>query len=562
MEQTIALKPKPKASASASASASSSSSGGGVQPPRGGDPSASQIVSVPANNKPRIPNANVAVLDIADRSGQNATKKPKTKSFKTRTGCKECKRRKVKCDEGKPICNRCKAVGLTCHFPLSQSVSFNTAATAVATTRAAPQSDTRILAKPTYILSLFKDQTQYDMFSTFLWSNEQGTTLPHNTLATITPQLAHEDAAVRETCCALGGAVNAFTQPTIDSVAADKAHQLSLQYYTRTVRAVTTATSTLRALRSVTHVALVFLTYDILRGDMHAAVLHHDHAARLFEAYLSKRSAQEGVSLSDLVFDDYENALFDMIQRLSTYPWALRLGITGDTDEFLAAKRCLGRHRYSIDKMPSSFHDLDQALRWWDVAQHHLAHHLFDDDKETTKATWERAFSVLSSWHNGFVLLYRYTQQRKNEEPHSYVTASVFEALYLECLSSLHLQLNTDAKVLPDAKPVYREIIATTHRILGELKGSQANFRFMDNNVMKPLFVVLFKCSDPEIREGVKQVLQHGVAKFGSACLAGIVLGMMHMKSEHVPQILRNVERAVGWHLTSVGCGPGVITAV
>uniref|UniRef100_A0A0D2YJC5 Uncharacterized protein n=1 Tax=Fusarium oxysporum (strain Fo5176) TaxID=660025 RepID=A0A0D2YJC5_FUSOF len=34
------------------------------------------------------------------------------------------------------------------------------------------------------------------MFSTFLWSNEQGTTLPHNTLATITPQLAHEDAAV------------------------------------------------------------------------------------------------------------------------------------------------------------------------------------------------------------------------------------------------------------------------------------------------------------------------------------------------------------------------------
>lgn len=473
-----------------------------------------------------------------------------------------CRRRKVKCDEGKPICNRCKAVGLTCHFPLSQSVSFNTTATAVATTRAAPQSDTRILAKPTYILSLFKDQTQYDMFSTFLWSNEQGTTLPHNTLATITPQLAHEDAAVRETCCALGGAVNAFTQPTIDSVAADKAHQLSLQYYTRTVRAVTTATSTLRALRSVTHVALVFLTYDILRGDMHAAVLHHDHAARLFEAYLSKRSAQEGVSLSDLVFDDYENALFDMIQRLSTYPWALRLGITGDTDEFLAAKRCLGRHRYSIDKMPSSFHDLDQALRWWDVAQHHLAHHLFDDDKETTKATWERAFSVLSSWHNGFVLLYRYTQQRKNEEPHSYVTASVFEALYLECLSSLHLQLNTDAKVLPDAKPVYREIIATTHRILGELKGSQANFRFMDNNVMKPLFVVLFKCSDPEIREGVKQVLQHGVAKFGSACLAGIVLGMMHMKSEHVPQILRNVERAVGWHLTSVGCGPGVITAV
>jgi hypothetical protein len=49
MEQTIAIKPKPKASSS-----SSSSDGGGVQPPRGGDPSSSQIVSVPANNKPRV----------------------------------------------------------------------------------------------------------------------------------------------------------------------------------------------------------------------------------------------------------------------------------------------------------------------------------------------------------------------------------------------------------------------------------------------------------------------------------------------------------------------------
>ncbi|KAF4344778.1 hypothetical protein FBEOM_1245 [Fusarium beomiforme] len=545
MEQTIPLQPKPKAA------------GSGVQPPHS-SPS-SQIVSVPANNKPRIPNTSVAVLDIADRSTQNAAKKPKTKSFKTRTGCKECKRRKVKCDEGKPICNRCKAVGLTCHFPLSQSVSFNPTATAATTV--APQSDTRILIKPDYILSLFKDQTQYDMFSTFLWSNEQGTTLPHNTLATITPQLAHEDAAVRETCCALGGAVNAFTQPTIDSEAADKAHQLSLQYYTRTVRAVTTATSTLRALRSVTHVALVFLTYDVLRGDMFAAATHHDHAARLFEAYLAKRCSQEGLSLSDLVFDDYENALFDMIQRLSTYPWALRLGITGDTSEFLAAKKCFGRHRYSVHNVPSSFYDLDQALRWWDVAQHHLAHHLSDDDKETNKAIWEKAFSVLSSWHNAFVLLYRYTQQRKNEDPHSYVTASVFEALYLECLSSLHLQFNTDARVLPDAKPVYREIIATTHRILDELKGPQANFRFMDNNVMKPLFVVLSKCSDFEIREGVKKVLQIGVAKFGTGCLAGIVLGMMHMPSEQVPQIFRNVERAVGWHLTSVGCGPGVVAA-
>ncbi|KAF4446568.1 hypothetical protein F53441_9795 [Fusarium austroafricanum] len=429
----------------------------------------------------------------------------------------------------------------------------------------APQSttDTRILGKPNYILSLFKDQTQWDFFSTYLWSNEQGNSLPHNTLAAITPQIAHHDTMVRELCCALGGAVNAFTQPTVDTVAADKAHTQSLVYYTRTVQAVATASSTLRALRSVAHVALIFMAYDILRGDIEAAAVHLNHASRLLEAYLAKRSAQDGVSLSDLVFDDYENALFDMIQRLNTYPWALRLGITGDAYEYRPTKRCLGRHRYDIQKIPSSFYDLNQALRWWDVAQHHLAHHLLEEEEkhELTKAAWERAFTVLSSWHNAFVLLYRETQQRQREDPQNYLIASVFEALYLECLSSLYLQLNSDAKVLPDARPVYREIIATARRILQDLKGPQANFRWMDNNVMKPLFVVLFKCNDFAIREGVKEVLHAGVARFGPACLAGVVLGMMYMKPEQVPSILRNAERGIGWHLTSVGCNPGVITA-
>jgi hypothetical protein len=215
----------------------------------------------------------------------------------------------VKCDEGKPTCNRCKAVGLTCHFPLSSSVSFNPAsnnATTVATTTtnkatspvgnfnsyteivrttstttsnggvaatAIPGGDTRILVVPDYVTTVFKDQKSWDMFSTFLFTNEQGTSLPHNTLAAITPQIAHHNPAIREMCCAVGAAVGAFTAPHVNGEEAEKAQQLSLMYYNRTIRAVRAAGTALESLLAVAHVAVIFMVYDMMRGDMKAVLL-------------------------------------------------------------------------------------------------------------------------------------------------------------------------------------------------------------------------------------------------------------------------------------------------
>ena len=33
---------------------------------------------------------------------------------RTRTGCATCRKRRVKCDEAKPICNRCRTANYTC----------------------------------------------------------------------------------------------------------------------------------------------------------------------------------------------------------------------------------------------------------------------------------------------------------------------------------------------------------------------------------------------------------------------------------------------------------------
>ncbi|RGP77033.1 hypothetical protein FLONG3_4862 [Fusarium longipes] len=516
---------------------------GGVQQPLG-DPAPQRVSANKARANQNIPKSNIAVLDVRD--GQNAAKRQRAKTFKTRTGSTST-----------------KASNIGIFNSYTEVIHASTPRTGAVTATAIPGGDTRILVAPDYVTSLFKDQTSWDMFSTFLFTNEQGTSLPHNTLAAITPQLAHHHPAVREMCCAVGAAVGAFTAPHINGEEAEKAQQLSLMYYNRTIRAVRAAGTSTEALLSVAHVAVIFMVYDMMRGDMKAATLHFDHASRLLVNYFGKRCEKEGVSLSELKFDALESAMFDMFQRLSTYSWPLELGITGDErPDFKGGKRCWGRHRYEINNMPTSFRDLDQALRWWDTTQHHISHHLFDDQEvvdPANKAVWEKAFTTLHKWHSAFVLEYRYTEDHQYEAPNRYVTACIFEALYTECLASLHLQLNRDTKVLPDARPIWREIIRTTRRMQQELKSS-IDWNVMDNMVLKPLVIVLFKCRDEQVRKDVKVVLEEAVAWYGNTCLAGLMLGMMNMKGYQIPKAMRNIERAVGWHLTSVGCGPGVIS--
>ncbi|KAI0007947.1 hypothetical protein F4779DRAFT_642298 [Xylariaceae sp. FL0662B] len=48
---------------------------------------------------------------------------PKRPHKKSRSGCKQCKRRKVKCDEARPACKACTLRKQTCIYPINASVS-------------------------------------------------------------------------------------------------------------------------------------------------------------------------------------------------------------------------------------------------------------------------------------------------------------------------------------------------------------------------------------------------------------------------------------------------------
>ncbi|EFW17809.1 hypothetical protein D8B26_004852 [Coccidioides posadasii str. Silveira] len=66
----------------------------------------------------RKPTTRTRRLGTQDQSGTPAEPvfRPRRSHRKSRTGCGNCKRRRVKCDETKPHCQRCEAYGVSCDY--------------------------------------------------------------------------------------------------------------------------------------------------------------------------------------------------------------------------------------------------------------------------------------------------------------------------------------------------------------------------------------------------------------------------------------------------------------
>jgi hypothetical protein len=70
--------------------------------------------------------------DLIERDGKTVSKTSTGKRKfhnKSKWGCDTCKRRRVKCDEGKPVCTKCKNMGIECTYSLVKKQSFSGSST-------------------------------------------------------------------------------------------------------------------------------------------------------------------------------------------------------------------------------------------------------------------------------------------------------------------------------------------------------------------------------------------------------------------------------------------------
>ncbi|KAF4470705.1 hypothetical protein FALBO_2394 [Fusarium albosuccineum] len=509
----------------------------------------------------KLPGAAVFSLDLPERPRVTTI----AKGTKSRSGCNECKRRRIKCDEGRPVCARCMTGSRRCQFPFSQNHARLPIPASLARNASPP--DNRILVEPNLNLSIFGDQQQWDLFNQFTIATAQAGTLPINTLSHLTPQIAQQEPAVWEICCAIGAAGGAFLNPFSDPVTDEKHYTTSLKYYNHAIRAVSQTTSSKDHSLIATLSSILFVTYDMLRGDMQTALMHFNFGLRIAEAYFNKRCQKTGLSLASLVLSDFESTVLDMLQRLTTYPWEIEPSLTDPTlaTGYRLLIDCDGsNHRYTIQDMPSQFDDLPQALRWWDVAQHHILHHVEGRARSPAKGpnsspeenVWDDPFDILRCWHNSFTPLLQSAKENRQENPSQYLSACVLKALHLDSITNLHKR-HRPIDILPDARLVYLDIIHTTRDLAQKWEWKSTKSMSMENAIIRPLVFVLSHCHDKDVRHEVRNVL----GNLHQSChMAGILVAALSQgEGQWMSEKLKNIERSFGWDLTACGCNSGVV---
>ncbi|KAH6642572.1 hypothetical protein C7974DRAFT_104882 [Boeremia exigua] len=173
--------------------------------------------------------------------------KPRTRTYKpkTRTGCKTCKIRRIKCDESKPFCNRCTTTGRTCDGYDINFAPRRTTPPATTHSTSPPlstpgqdvvdfASETRSFGAPSFLLPLLRLESDEERINLQFYVNHAGPALARSSNSAFWQrqvlQAAHQHASIQHCIIALGTMYRRFFEPTsyMDKDIADQRFQFAL----------------------------------------------------------------------------------------------------------------------------------------------------------------------------------------------------------------------------------------------------------------------------------------------------------------------------------------------
>lgn len=361
--------------------------------------------------------------------------------------------------------------------------------------------------------NLFKSPKEWDHFQFFIRMGTPYETLPSGSLQILTPQVAHIVPAVKEICCAVGALSKTITASgdTLRQALVDSDH-----HYSQAAALLRSVVPTNDNLLTVCVASLMFSTYEMLSRQPEVAFSHFIHSYLMFEQYLAKRAEDAAVHLSELVLTELERAISDTLQRMGTYPWTEKIDhVETPTTDSQLMSCCKGQlHTSLLLRMPSSFESMTTAAQWWDATQHFIMHHSHQGRTggAAEQKMWSQCVDTLHRWHATFYPRleqsrreYHADQHRKADE---YLHGIMLETLYLECLGSISNYRLEDANILPDTKPLFREMITITRLRLPSYGPFTDENISVEKFLLRPLAYVLVKCDAPDLKEEIHELIK------------------------------------------------------
>ncbi|TLD03762.1 uncharacterized protein PgNI_11594 [Pyricularia grisea] len=474
---------------------------------------------------------------------------------KVKSGCRTCKVRRVKCDEGRPACQRCVSTRRVCegygiwgggsqvYSPAVAAAAASANANAMTLSQAAEVRRQTVSEAEYRYLDWFKERARRKLMGPFDWNfwdnlliqaTASEPAVLHAALAISTAHQARFTAAA----AALG---NANRIPSMDTP--DSLEQFTLEQYNKSIRHLNrqpvSGSGSKPAVRVTLITCAVFICLENLRGNYRTAYKHLQNGLRLLNQMQPsqptgprrKRSMtlEVGPKQHREVIDDW---LVDTFARLSLQ--AIMLGGTSNPHQVVPrtlspqlsthAYESVAQARLHIDRLVNNIICL-QAER---DAQEETTTKQLDEQKQILAELeiWHKAFITYEKEHIG---VYKIKERIAATVLHSFHAMAVM--MVTTCLGP-HSEMNYDALlkhfivIVNDS----REMVNVVYTFIPKVSYGVSH---VDIGWLAPLYYTAIRCRVRRIRhQAIKlmRVAGHNEGFWDARIAAGIAAGVVKVE--------------------------------
>ncbi|KAI9647235.1 hypothetical protein NHQ30_003618 [Ciborinia camelliae] len=454
----------------------------------------------------------------------------RSRAFSTRakTGCKTCKVRHVKCDEGRPGCRKCAATGRKCDGYAHCTPNSNPKPSAISSA-IFPKSFGNVTHQPTSIIPDFlspslcvghQEQYFFHFFHTQT-APQLGSCFGSKFWNHFVLQASHREPAVRHAAIALGSLHARFElgDRLISRVNDDtEENSFALQQYVRSINCLVQPNMsvnkhTCKSANVALTTCILFICFETLRGHHDSALAHIDGGVRILSEL---QSSGEAVAIlnDDFPEDHIPVAIFrTLFGRLDT-----------QASVFKSRARIIdGETGSSPNSIPDKFLNVEEAREalesvWTFSARNFLSCSMYNGiplPLPTNQETKNLLLARLESWNRSFESYSRLTRGRGSVELVSSMEKIAMNLLrihktmtqILVTTSTAHSTVSNEPSELLwdnfrlEFEAMVRWAAEIIHAPTDTRRGSRKVATFtLDNEIIRPLFLVATKCRHRRMR--------------------------------------------------------------
>ncbi|KAH6697339.1 hypothetical protein F5X68DRAFT_197170 [Plectosphaerella plurivora] len=503
----------------------------------------------------------------------------RTSTAKVRTGCVTCKKRHVKCDETKPFCMNCLRIKGFCEGYAIKPRKKRAKPAPKVTDMAldvAPRAQPPVpLLEPNINSVDFADQQAMFYFDEFidLAARYFPINSAFNTLWTVTlPQLARTNDTLRHAAIAIGALSKAHEGGTLPELPSGKGARRSLVlklreesphyhnaivHYCAALRLQGQAQTDTFVVRSTVFLSILFICFELIRGDRRSALSHINYGMALLYAVLHGDQSRDHIASLAPDPKYLLGEVADTYIHLAAQSRSVLVGKMGEdmplkglsrdlekngltVDMFFLSLAQLPRlsRPVTVDNMPPIFRDIQEAEQYWVAVQTwaagvapaliemFMSSNLLElDDDDEINATMlmllqdpkmiamsAQVKEKFGRFNGAFMPLYHPYLMREDRDRDTYLRLL---SLRLQCLMiSLFISLPDFGNVatMESLTPVCREMMDTAEVILRTShseSSSPVHHLSLDGGVLIQITFVAFFCRDPLVREAAIRLLEY-----------------------------------------------------